>query len=117
MDNNFDATPTTGAAGSLGTTPVDTDTGTGFDDKPDYLDIDSDQDGIPDIVEAFSTTNYKNNLPTGNVGKNGVDSNYENVDTYTPVGITLVDTDVDFTPDYRDLDSDNDGASYLNESG
>ena len=117
LDNSFDTTPTGGAAGSLGTTPVDTDTGVGFNDNPDFLDIDSDNDGIPDIVEAHSTASYKNNLPTGTVGKNGVDSRYENVDTYTPIGITLVDTDVDFTPDYRDTDSDNDGDPDLNESG
>jgi len=85
--------------------------------KPDFLDIDADDDGIPDIVEAHSTSDYKNSLPTGNVGTNGVDTRYENVDTYSPTGITIVDTDLDGTPDYRDSDSDNDGTSDLLESG
>ncbi len=118
LDDNFDADDNnTDNIISAGTTPTDTDTGIGFDDSPDYLDIDSDNDGIPDIVEAHSTSAYKNNLPIGNVGVNGVDSRYENVDTYSPLGITIVDTDIDTIPDYRDSDSDNDGISDLSESG
>jgi len=118
LDDNFDADDNnTDNNISAGTTPTDTDTGTGFDDNPDYLDIDSDNDGITDIVEAHSTSTYKNNLPTGNVGVNGVDSRYENIDTYAPTGINIVDTDIDGTPDYRDSDSDNDGISDLSESG
>ncbi|WKD86782.1 Alpha-agarase [Polaribacter huanghezhanensis] len=85
--------------------------------KPDFLDIDADNDGIPDIVEAHSTSDYKNSLPIGVFGTNGVDSRYENVDTFSPTGITIVDTDLDAIPDYRDLDSDNDGTSDLLESG
>ncbi len=45
LDNVFDAT--VGIAGSLGLTPVNTD-GT---DAADYLDADSDNDGVTDIVE------------------------------------------------------------------
>ena len=94
---------------------TDTDTGIGFDDNPDYLDIDSDQDGIPDNIEAQTTLGYT--APTGNVGVNGVDSSYENVDTYSPTALTPVNTDNNDNPDYRDTDSDNDGTSDLDESG
>ena len=92
-------------------TPVNTDGTFGAD----YLDIDSDNDGIPDNIEAQSTLGYV--LPTGNVGENGVDSAYENVDTYSPIGITVVNTDIADLPDYRDSDSDNDGTTDINENG
>ena len=119
LDNNFDATPTGGAAGSNGTIPVNTDGDLSTLFKPDFLDIDADGDGIPDIVEAHTTSDYKNSLPSGGtIGKNGVNSQYVNVDTYSPTAVTaVVDTDLDGTPDYRDSDSDNDGTSDLNESG
>ena len=113
----YDTTPTGTAAGegSIGITPLVTDPGIANDDTtPDYLDIDTDDDGIPDNVEAQTTLGYTS--PTGIVGENGVDSAYENVDTYTPTGITIRDTDVDGTPDYRDGDSDNDGTTDINEN-
>ncbi|MFO1170036.1 MAG: Ig-like domain-containing protein [Hyphomicrobiaceae bacterium] len=47
LDNAFDATLTTGAAGSLGLTPVNTDGA----DLIDYLDTDSDNDGTLDVAE------------------------------------------------------------------
>ena len=94
---------------------TDSDTGLGFDDNPDYLDIDSDQDGIPDNIEAQTTLGYT--APSGDVGTNGVDSAYENVDTYSPTALTPVNTDNSDNPDYRDLDADNDGTPDLDESG
>ncbi|MBL4606031.1 MAG: hypothetical protein JKY02_10320 [Flavobacteriaceae bacterium] len=112
----YDATPTTGSAGSIGIIPNVFDSGQANDDTtPDYLDIDTDDDGIPDNVEAQTTLGYT--APTGNVGLNGVDSSYENVDTYTPTGITIVNTDITDLPDYRDTDSDNDGITDINENG
>ncbi len=113
----YDTTPNGTAAGegSIGINPENSDTdGSGLT-LPDFLDIDSDNDGIPDNVEAQTTLGYA--TPTGNVGKNGVDTAYENVDTYTPTGITLRDTDLDGTPDYRDTDSDADGTTDINENG
>ena len=81
----------------------------------DFLDIDSDNDGIPDNVEAQTTLGYI--VPTGNVGENGVDAAYENVDTYSPTGITIRNTDLTDLPDYRDNDSDNDGILDIDENG
>lgn len=92
-----------------------TDTDNVVTDYPDFLDIDSDQDGIPDNIEAQTTLGYT--APTGNVGVNGVDSAYENVDTYSPTALTPVNTDNADNQDYRDTDSDNDGTSDLDESG
>ncbi len=111
LDDAYDATPTTGITGSNGIIPVNTDGTFGAD----YLDIDSDNDGIPDNVEAQSTLGYA--APTGNVGTNGLDSAYENVDTFTPVTIPITNTDGDAEPDYRDTDSDGDGTTDLNENG
>ncbi|MEY2586958.1 MAG: hypothetical protein RLY11_807, partial [Bacteroidota bacterium] len=63
--------------------PVDIDK----DGKPDFRDLDSDNDGIPDSVEA---------------GKNAA---------------SPVDTDGDGAPDFRELDSDNDGIPDADEAG
>jgi hypothetical protein len=111
----YDIYEDTNDSGITNLTIPDTDTGTGFNDGPDYLDIDSDQDGIPDNIEAQSTLGYV--APTGNVGENGVDSAYENVDTYSPTSLTPVNTDITDNPDYRDTDSDNDGTNDIDESG
>ncbi len=48
LDDAYDATPLTGAAGSNGLSPVDTDS----DGTDDYLDTDSDNDGTSDTDEA-----------------------------------------------------------------
>ncbi len=111
LDDAYDATPTTGASGSIGINPTNSDT----DSLLDFTDIDADNDGIPDNVEAQSTLGYV--TPTGNVGVNGLDSAYENIDTFSPAAITLVNTDGADLPDFRDTDSDNDNTNDLNENG
>ena len=68
---------------------------------PNYLDIDSDGDGIPDNVEAQTTLGYI--PPNGTVDGNGVDTAYTN-------GIDPVNTDGTDSLDYLDLDSDNDNV-------
>lgn len=91
------------------TNPTDTDS----DGIPDYLDLDSDNDGIPDIIEAQTTTGYvapNADTPTDYTTNNGVNSALLG-------GLTPEDTDGDGTPDYLDLDSDNDGIFDINESG
>ena len=75
---------------------------------PDYLDLDSDNDGIPDNVEAQTTQGYIK--PNNIFDDNGVDTAYSG-------GLTPVDTDDDNISDYLDLDSDNDGAFDIEESG
>ena len=100
-------------SGTPNFSPVNTDgDATG---NPDYLDLDSDNDAIPDNIEAQTTLGYT--APTGNVGENGLDSSYENVDTYYPTSITPVNTDLTDLPDYRDTDTDNDGVLDINENG
>ncbi|WP_282133807.1 hypothetical protein, partial [Cellulophaga baltica] len=99
-DNNNDGQ----ADSSEGTTPLNTDT-TG---NADFLDIDADDDGIPDNVEAQPTTGYV--VPANTFSLNGVDTNYPN-------GLRPEDTDTDTTPDYLDDDSDDDGISDMLEAG
>ncbi|PHR72234.1 MAG: hypothetical protein COA67_05350 [Lutibacter sp.] len=64
-----------------------------------YLDIDSDGDGIVDNIEGQSTDNYI--APNGTVDTNGIDTSYPN-------GINPVDTEGDTIFDYIDTNSDND---------
>ncbi len=85
------------------TNPTDTD----GDGVPDYLDLDSDDDGIIDNIEAQPLPGYV--APSSeDVDGNGLDDAYEE----TPGscgGLIPVDTDGDYIPDYKDIDSDNDG--------
>ncbi|HQY11589.1 MAG TPA: T9SS type A sorting domain-containing protein [Ferruginibacter sp.] len=76
--------------------------------NPDYLDIDSDDDGIPDNIEGMSTAGYL--LPTTtDADGDGLMAPYDNLAGYGGSGIFVYDHDADGTPDYRDLDTDADG--------
>ncbi|MDF4223402.1 hypothetical protein PXC01_17490, partial [Maribacter sp. M208] len=81
------------------------------DTKPDYRDIDSDNDGIPDNVEGQLTDDY---IPPSGLDsdKDGLDDAYEGSGNQ---GIDMINTDGDAEPDYRDLDSDNDSVPDNNE--
>ena len=75
---------------------------------PDYLDIDSDDDGIPDNIEGMSTAGYILPGITDTDG-DGLVNTYDNVVGFGGSGIFVYDHDGDGTPDYRDLDTDGDG--------
>ncbi len=82
--------------------------------NPDYLDIDSDNDGIPDNIEGMSTAGYQ--LPTTtDTDGDGLASPYDNLVGFGGSGIFVYDNDGDGTPDYRDLDTDGDGSPDLCE--
>ncbi len=103
-------------------TPADTDANGRYNGSPttdntdsdaryNFLDADSDNDGITDNVEAQSTTLYV--LPiTADTDLDGLANVYEGT---TGGGITPNDQDSDGTPDYLDTDSDNDGMSDMIE--
>jgi|GEM_PF-133006 len=75
---------------------------------PDYLDIDSDNDGIPDNIEGQTTSGYI--TPTvADTDGDGLANVYDNLGTYGGMGIAPLDLDADGTPDYRDTDTDADG--------
>ncbi len=77
------------------------------------LDLDSDDDSIPDNIEAQSTIGYispsGSNAGITDANNNGLDDNYESSQGGTD--LTPPDTDSDGTPDYLDSDSDNDRVS------
>lgn len=87
---------------------------TDSDPYPDYLDIDSDDDGIPDNVEGLSTAGYKLPVITDTDG-DGLVNTYDNFVGFGGSGIMVYDHDGDGTPDYRDLDTDADGQPDIVE--
>lgn len=91
-----------------------------LDGVPNFLDLDSDNDGIPDVVEAggvdanadgkidnYSDTDgdgLSQNLDANNTGAAG-----------SGVGLGMPDLDNDGVANFKDLDSDNDGIPDLIE--
>ncbi len=89
--------------------PIDSD----GDGTPDHLDLDSDNDGIPDNIEAQPTIGYISpnvDTPADYIANNGVNSAYLG-------GIIPQNTDDQDTPDYKDLNSDNDRQDDAIEVG
>ncbi len=83
------------------------------DSVPDYLDLDSDNDGIPDIVEAGlgSISAGKGTIPSASF----VDSNNNGMHDAFESNVPL-DSDGDGVPNFRDLDSDNDAVFDVDEA-
>ena len=78
-----------------------------------YLDLDSDNDGITDNVEAQTTQDYV--APTGfDDDGDGLDNAYEGTGNE---GLTPVDSDGSGGADFIDTDSDGDGISDADEAG
>ncbi|RRB02026.1 beta strand repeat-containing protein [Larkinella rosea] len=112
LDSDNDSIPDSVEKGSDGTNPTNTD----GDNLPDYLDLDSDNDGINDVIEATGNTNNDTNgdgIADGAPNSNGIPGSVSATNGIT----TPNDADNDGTPNYRDLDSDNDGIKDLYESG
>ncbi|WP_158655312.1 T9SS type B sorting domain-containing protein [Flavivirga eckloniae] len=80
---------------------------TDLDGVKDELDLDSDNDGLPDIVENSGSLVTLSNI---DIDTNGLDDIF-NINTLP------LDTDNDGVFDFYDLDSDNDGIYDLIESG
>jgi hypothetical protein len=81
---------------------------------PDYKDIDSDDDGIPDNVESMSTAGYALPANTDTDG-DGLDDSYDAVNGFGGGGNTPYDRDSDGLPDYLDNDTDGDGIADIYE--
>ena len=97
----------------VGTPPIDTD-GDGIDD---YLDLDSDNDGIADAVEAQPTVGYQTPAIGSDSDSDGIVDTFDSVAGHGGTFTVPQDTDGDGVADYRDLDSDGDFVSDTNESG
>ncbi|MEM1040019.1 MAG: Ig-like domain-containing protein, partial [Pseudomonadota bacterium] len=84
------------------------------------LDLDSDDDGITDNLEAQTTAGYI--APSGvDADGDGLDDAYDaddtSADAVLSAGLAPVDTDGDGVADYTDHDSDNDGTADIAERG
>jgi hypothetical protein len=90
------------------------------DFRPNAYDLDSDNDGIPDVVEAYGV-DTDGDGKIDNFTDTDADGLSDNADGYitlaTGKGLKLPDLDVDGVPNYIDLDSDNDGIPDIIETG
>jgi hypothetical protein len=80
----------------------------------DALDLDADNDGIPDMVEAQTSQDFLS--PIGDTDNNGLDDAFES-SPGAGEGLTPVNTDGAGAADFKDLDSDNDEIDDIVESG
>lgn len=83
------------ASSSIGLVPVNTDSDTDTSGKPlyDYLDLDTDNDGVFDLSESGLTLTDSNNdgKTDGAVGTNGLDNSLDTADDYSDVNGTIDD--------------------------
>ncbi|QXP79699.1 gliding motility-associated C-terminal domain-containing protein [Winogradskyella sp. HaHa_3_26] len=86
------------------------------DGVPDYLDLDSDNDGIYDVDEAGNTALDTNNdgvIDSNDTGFGDVDNNGADDDAEIT---TPIDTLTDDSYDFQNTDSDGDGCTDANEA-
>lgn len=111
-DGRATATP---QGNPLSTTSKPTDTD--GDQTPDFLDLDSDDDGIDDVTEGGNPDpDFDGIIGTGNPVINQFGQAFD-APTNTPLMTTSnpTDTDGDGTADFQELDSDNDGLADADE--
>ncbi|MEM7231851.1 MAG: hypothetical protein AAF517_06745, partial [Planctomycetota bacterium] len=114
LDDAYDVT-----TGGVAIIPVDTD-GVG---EPDYLDLDSDGDTVPDAIEGHDDDQdgIADRSPSGvDSDGDGLDDAFDTV--VSPAGgnalgsnAPLQDTDFDDIKDWRDVDDDDDGTNTIDE--
>ena len=107
-----------------GITPVNSDSDSNTVTGPiyDYLDLDSDNDGIFDLVESGSNAadTDANGIVDGtpaSFGSNGLSNSLETSADSGILNYAIADTDTDGVKNYRELDSDNDGCYDVIEAG
>ncbi|MFY9241679.1 MAG: IgGFc-binding protein, partial [Polaribacter sp.] len=98
---------------------IDTDN----DGIPNYLDLDSDNDGIFDLVEAnhsgidANNDGILDNANAANVGLNGLLNSLETANDNSTLNYTIADSDADNILNFLELDSDNDECFDVFEAG
>lgn len=101
----------------VGLVLADTDS----DTIPDYLDLDSDNDGIYDLVESGCSapdTNYNGMIDATTLfGANGLADALETTPNSGQLNYTVANADPDAAANYIDLDSDDDGCLDALEAG
>ncbi|MEN9337534.1 MAG: hypothetical protein RLZZ500_2521 [Bacteroidota bacterium] len=90
------------------------------DGIPNYLDLDSDNDGIYDLNESGSNapdSNADGTIDSPNVGGNGLQNSLETTPDSGNINYTLADSDSNGVYNYVSLDSDNDTCNDVIEAG
>ena len=82
----------------------------------DFLDLDSDNDGLYDLFEAGIVANTQDIDNDGQIDLGFSDSNMNGASDVAEA-ITPIDSDADGTPDFIQLDSDSDGCFDADEAG
>jgi hypothetical protein len=77
--------------------------------RPNYIDQDSDADGIDDTREGYTTTGYRFPTIIDDLDQDGIIDFWDISSLQSP--ITPYDNDSDGIPDYIDINSDNDTES------
>ncbi len=88
----------------------------------DYIDLDSDNDGIYDLVESGSNgiDSDSNGIVDGvlsSFGSNGLSNSLETTPDSGILNYIIADADSDGIKNYLEIDSDNDGCNDVNEAG
>ncbi|MFB9110867.1 T9SS type B sorting domain-containing protein [Flavobacterium gyeonganense] len=87
---------------------------------PDYLDLDSDNDGIYDLIESESNAadvNRDGVIDGNNFGSNGLANAVETTPESGKINYSITDTDLNNIYNYIELDSDNDLCPDVTEAG
>ena len=101
-----------------GLLPIDND----LDSVKDYLDLDSDNDGITDLEESgnLAIDANKNGIIDGiptSFGSNGLFDGLETTPDNGVLNYTIRESDADGTKNYIDLDSDGDACLDVSDAG
>ncbi|WP_297706516.1 FG-GAP-like repeat-containing protein [uncultured Eudoraea sp.] len=81
-----------------------------------HIDLDSDNDGIYDAVEAGHNQIHTSGVINGPFGANGLANSVETAAESGIINYTIANSDGTDPPDYLDTDSDDDGCSDANEA-
>ncbi|ADV49676.1 Thrombospondin type 3 repeat-containing protein [Cellulophaga algicola DSM 14237] len=80
-------------------------------------DLDSDNDGIYDTVEAGHNQTHSNGVLIGDVGTDGIPNSVQSSPNNGTVNYTVLNSENEGNKDFIDLDSDGDGCNDVIESG
>ncbi|PKV51824.1 gliding motility-associated-like protein [Aquimarina sp. MAR_2010_214] len=111
-----DADGATGNVDGVIETAFDTD----GDGVPDFFDLDSDNDGIYDVVEAGHGLPHTNGRITGQDTGAGTNGLFDGLETIVDSGIinyTIADTDTVGNSNFQSTNSDGDSCSDVREAG
>ena len=113
---NANQTTNTRLTNVTGTASVYACNDTDADGIPNMYDLDSDNDGIYDVVESGSGVAHTDGLPTGPINAFGIPQSVDN-DNDGNVDYILANSDATDEADFLVLDADGDGCNDVLEAG